>query len=83
MSTHEKKKIDNDFKRFTSLNFEQPKKCKSLRQLQYYVKELTQKIKELKSRFNYVPDKAFTLLTAYNQMLNSLIFKNYQEVYSY
>ncbi len=83
MSTYEKKKIDNDFRKFTSLNFETPNKCKSLRQLQYYVKELTQKIKELKGRFNYVPDKAFTLLTEYNQMLNSLIFKNYQEVYSY
>ncbi len=83
MSTYEKKKIDNDFKKFTSLNFEQPKRCKSLGQLQYYVKELTQKIKELKSRFNYVPEKAFILLTEYNKKLNSLIFKNYQEVYSY
>lgn len=83
MSTYEKIKIDKDFKKFTSLNFEQPKKCKSLGQLQYYVLELTQKIKDLKNRFNYVPEKAFTLLTEYNKMVNNLIFKNYQEVYSY
>ncbi len=83
MNTFEQKLIDNDFRKFTSLNFEQPKRCKSLGQLQYYVRELTQKIKELKSRFNYVPEKAFILLAEYNRKLNSLIFKNYQEVYSY
>lgn len=83
MSTYEKKQIDTDFKKFTSLNFEKPAKCKSIRQLQYYVQELTRKIKELKSRFNYVPEKAFVLLTDYNKMVNNLIFKNYQEVYSY
>ncbi|MCF6361726.1 MAG: hypothetical protein L3J29_13320 [Cyclobacteriaceae bacterium] len=83
MGTYEKKKIDNDFKKFTSLNFEKPAKCKSIGQLQYYVQELTRKIKELKGRFNYVPEKAFHLLTEYNNMVNNLIFKNYQEVYSY
>lgn len=82
MSTYERKQIDSDFKSFTSLNFEQPKKCKSIGQLQYYVQELTRKIKELKAKFNYVPEKAFLLLTEYNTMVNSLIFKNYQEVYS-
>lgn len=81
MSTYEKKQIDTEFKKFTSLNFEKPTKCKSLEQLHYYVKELSQKIKELKRRFNYVPDRAFLLLTEYNQMLNNLVFKNYQEVY--
>lgn len=81
MSTYEKKQIDTEFKKFTSLNFEKPTKCKSLGQLHYYVKELSQKIKELKRRFNYVPDRAFLLLTEYNQMLNNLVFKNYQEVY--
>lgn len=81
MSTYKKKQIDTEFKKFTSLNFEKPAKCKSLGQLHYYVKELSQKIKELKRRFNYVPDKAFLLLTEYNQMLNNLVFKNYQEVY--
>lgn len=82
MSTYEKKQIDTDFRNFTSLNFEKPTKCKSIGQLQYYVKELSNKIKELKSRFNYVPEKAFLLLTEYNNMVNNLIFKNYQEVYS-
>jgi len=83
MSTYEKKQIDTEFKKFTSLNFENPRKCKSLGQLHFYVKELSNKIKELKSRFNYVPDKAYELLTEYNQMLNKLVFKNYQEVYCY
>lgn len=82
MSTYEKRKIDTDFKKFTSLNFEKPTKCKSLGQLHYYVQELTGKIKELRARFNYVPEKAFLLLTEYNTMVNNLVFKNYQEVYS-
>ncbi len=82
MGTYEKKKIDTEFKKFTSQNFERPAKCKNIGQLQYYVQELTRKIKELRARFNYVPEKAFLLLTEYNQMVNKLIFKNYQEVYS-
>jgi len=82
MSTYEKKQIDNEFKKFTSLNFEKPTKCKSLGQLHYYVAELTQKINELKRSFNYVPQKAFILLNEYNQIHNTLVFKNYQEVYS-
>jgi len=82
MSTYEKKQIDNEFKKFTALNFEKPTKCKSLGQLHYYVAELTQKINELKRSFNYVPQRAFILLSEYNQILNNLVFKNYQEVYS-
>lgn len=83
MSTYEKKQIDKEFSSFTAMNFEKPNRCKSLGQLRYYVQELTRKINELRKRFNYVPDRAFILLTEYNQKLNSLVFKNYQEVYSY
>lgn len=82
MSTYEKRQIENEFKKFTTLNFEKPSKCKSLGQLHYYVAELTKKISELKSRFNYVPERAFILLSEYNQMLNNLVFKNYQEAYA-
>jgi len=81
MGTYEKNKIDVEFKKFTSLNFEKPTKCKSLCQIQYYMKELASKIKELKKRFNYVPDKAFILLTEYNGIVNNLVFKSYEEAY--
>ena len=83
MSTYEKKQIDTEFKKFASQNFEKPTKCKSLGQLHYYVSELTKKISEFKSRFNYVPERAFILLSEYNQMLHNLVFKNYQEAYAY
>ena len=83
MSTYEKKKIDTEFKRFALQNFEKPARCRSLGQLHYYVSELTKKISEFKNRFNYVPEKAFILLSEYNQMLNILVFKNYQEAYAY
>lgn len=82
MSRYEQKKLEMEFQRFTTMNFEKPAKCKSLGQIRYYIKELTSKIDELKHAFNYVPNNAYTLLNQYNRVQNSLIFSNFQEAYS-
>jgi len=82
MTRFEQKKIEMEFHRFTRMNFESPTECRSLGQLQYYIHELSDKIKELKSAFNYVPNHAYVLLNQYNQKQNRLIFSNFQEIYS-
>ena len=81
MSKYEKKVLELEFEKFTRMNFEKPTKCKSLVQIRYYIKELTEKIDELKQACNYVPNKAYTLLNQYNNRQNSMIFTNFQEAY--
>lgn len=81
MSTIEKKQLEKDFKRFTSRHFEKPSRCKNLDQIQFYIQELTSKIKELKGRFNYVPDHAYQLLAQYNNTQNTLIHREFRNTY--
>ena len=81
MSRYEQKRLEMEFEKFTSMNFEHPTKCRSLVQIRFYIKELTVKIDELKKSFNYVPNNAYTLLNQYNSKQNTLIFSNFQEAY--
>jgi len=82
MSNQKRKQLEKDFNRFTSRHFESPSRCKNLGQLQFYIKELTVKIGEFKSRFNYVPNDAYSLLSEYNASQNRLIFIDFQKTYS-
>ena len=81
MSTYEQKKVEKEFKKFTRRHFEKPSKCKNLDQVRFYVHELSNKIREFKNRFNYVPDHAYALLTQYNNVQNSMIFTNFRHNY--
>ena len=81
MTRFEQKKLDVEFTKFTKMNFDKPQKCKSIGQIRYYMEELSDKIKDLKRSFNYVPNSAHILLSQYNAEQNRLIHKNYQEVY--
>lgn len=81
MSEFEKKRIDREFQIFTSRNFENPKRCKNLDQIRFYVQELSSKMEEFKSRFNYVPSNAYTLLTQYNQIQNKMVFAEFKNAY--
>ena len=81
MSEFEKKRIDREFQIFTARNFENPKRCKNLDQIRFYVQELSAKVEEFKSRFNYVPSKAYTLLTQYNQIQNRMVFAEFKNAY--
>ena len=82
MSDYEKQQLENSFKTFTKKHFERPTKCKNIGQIQFYVKELSLKIEEFKSRFNYVPRTAYTLLSEYNASQNRLIFSNFQQEFA-
>ena len=81
MSEFEKKRIDEEFKVFTSQHFEKPRRCKNLDQIRYYVQELSVKVNDFKQRFNYVPAGAYTLLAQYNRLQNNLLFKEFKNTY--
>ena len=83
MSDYEKKQLEKEFKEFTSKHFEMPARCKNLGQIQFYVKEISLKITEYKTRFNHVPKYAYVLLSDYNMIQNRLIFRNFQKEYSF
>ena len=81
MSEFEKKRIDREFQIFTVKNFENPKRCKNLDQIRFYVQELSAKVDEFKQRFNYVPSSAYNLLTQYNQLQNKMLFAEFKNSY--
>jgi len=81
MTRFEQKRLDLEFSRFTKMNFDKPQECRSIGQIRYYMQELSSKIADFKASFNYVPDKAHTLLSQYNAAQNRLIHRNFQEVY--
>lgn len=81
MNEFERKKLENDFRNFTTRNFESPSACRDLHQIRFYVKELCIKIREYESRFHFVPSWAFALLAQYNQAQNSLIYGEFRKAY--
>lgn len=81
MSEFEKKRLDREFEIFASRNFEKPRRCKNLEQARYYVQELSDKVSDLKKRFNYVPESAYSLLAQYNQIQNKLIYREFKNTY--
>ena len=78
MSPFEQKKLDLEFERFVSRHFEKPRNCRNLDQIRLYVGELSVKIREFKQSFNYVPDQAYTLLSKYNELQNSMIYAEFR-----
>jgi hypothetical protein len=81
MDKQERRKIDEELKRFAARNFKRPGKCSDLGQIRIYVRELSVKIEEMKFRFNYVPEIAYTLLTEYNAKQNSIIGMDFRKTY--
>lgn len=81
MSEFEKKRLDREFEIFTSRHFEKPRRCKNLDQIRYYVQELSVKVSDLKQRFNYVPENAYSLLAQYNALQNNLLYKEFKNTY--
>ena len=73
MSEYEKKRLEMELRNFTSRNFVRPSDCRDMTQIQFYVRELCMKIEEYESRFKYVPQWAYSLLSQYNLMQNKLI----------
>ena len=81
MSTQERKSIDRKFKLFVSRHFETPAKCKDLKQIQFYIRELSIRIDELKKNFNYVPQDAYSMLAEYNKLQNQRVYSNFKTIY--
>lgn len=82
MTDYEKTKLDVAFRSFTIRNFEKPNDCRNLNQLRYYVRELCLKIEEYDTKFHYVPEWAYALLTQYNQKQNSLLLQDFHKTYA-
>lgn len=82
MSTQEKRMIEKQFLTFTAKHFEKPSRCQNIHQIRYYIAELSKKIDEFKSRFGYVPNQAYSLLSNYNATQNSMLFKHFLKEYS-
>lgn len=82
MTDFEKAKLEIALKDFTLRNFEKPHECRNHDQIRYYVKELCLKIEEYEARFHYVPHWAYTLLSQYNLVQNSLLHKDFQKTYA-
>jgi hypothetical protein len=81
MTTVERRRIENELRKFTSDNFEQPARCTNLEQIRYYVAELSQRIEEMKDKFDYVPNWAYSLLAQYNAKQNSIIGIDFRRTY--
>ena len=82
MTGLEKKRIDREMKFFTAKHFEKPSRCRDPKQIQFYIKELAEKIHDLKKHFNYVPDFVYSLLADYNRVQNQYILENFQRQYA-
>ena len=82
MTEVERKEIELELKSFTSRNFVKPADCRNLEQVRFYVKELCQKIEELEGRFNYAPQWAYSLLAQYNSQQNSMIHREFRNLYA-
>ena len=81
MSEFEKKHLETDLKNFTSRNFVRPSECRNLDQIRFYIQELCLKIEDYKRRFNYVPVTAYSLLSQYNTMQNTLLYREFVRNY--
>lgn len=81
MTGFEKKRLEFDFFGFVKKNFVKPQQCKNIEELQFYVKELSDKIEQMKGRYDYVPEAAYKLLSEYNRLQNKMLFAQFKNTY--
>jgi hypothetical protein len=82
MNDYEKKKLEMDLKDFTQRNFERPSNCRNAAQIRFYVRELCTKIEEYERRFDYVPSWAYSLLSQYTAVQNSMVHLEFVKAYA-
>jgi len=80
MSDCEIEQLEIDFNKFTNRHFEEPSECRNNGQVQFYIQELSIKIEEFKSTFNFVPNNAYVLMNEYNASQNKLVFRNFHQI---
>ena len=83
MREFEKKYLELDLKKFTARNFVRPSECRNLDQIRFYIQELCGRIEDYKTRFNYVPNAAYRLLSQYNSKQNAILYRDFAHHYSY
>ena len=81
MDKREQRRIGEELRKFADRNFQSRRKCRDLDQIRFYVSELSLKIEEMKLRFDYVPDIAYSLLAEYNARQNSIIGMDFRRTY--
>lgn len=81
MSEFEKRRLNREFELFANKNFENPRRCRNLDQIRYYVQELSGKVDEFKKKYNYVPDNAYSLLAQYNSLQNTMLLAEFKNTY--
>jgi hypothetical protein len=81
MSEFEMKKLEMDFRTYTSRNFERPTDCQDADKIRFYLTELSTKIEEYETRFQYVPTWAYTLLAQYNIAHNRVVQAHFKQAY--
>ncbi|MEX2232491.1 MAG: hypothetical protein WD824_10040 [Cyclobacteriaceae bacterium] len=77
MSEFEKRHLELELRNFAARNFARPSECRNLHQIRFYIAELCEKIEDYKKRFNYVPNTAYSLLSQYNAMQNSMLYRDF------
>ncbi len=82
MTDYEKTKLDVALKDFINRNFKKPQECLNLEQIRFYVRELCLKIEEYEANFQYVPESAYALLSQYNLVQNSYLYRDFNHTYS-
>ena len=82
MSEFEKISMELELKKFTIRNFERPSNCRDAAQIRFYVRELCLKIEEYERRFNYVPQLAYSLLSQYTTVQNSMLHVEFVKSYA-
>lgn len=80
MTSAERQLVEAELKNFTNRNFEKPINCRNLDQIRFYVRELCLKIEELETKFEYVPNAAYSLLAQYNMKQNSITNKEFHTI---
>jgi hypothetical protein len=80
MTSAERQLVETELKNFTNRNFEKPINCRNLDQIRFYVRELCLKIEELETKFEYVPNSAYSLLAQYNVKQNSITNKEFHTI---
>ncbi len=73
MIEYDHKVLEEQLKSFATKNFVRPSDCRNIAQVQFYVKELCDKIEQYEKNFDYVPDWAYTLLSQYNLIENKMV----------
>ncbi|MEM7107396.1 MAG: hypothetical protein AAF519_04150 [Bacteroidota bacterium] len=81
MTDFEKKRLEFDFFGFIKKNFAKPRQCKNIDELRFYIKELADKIEDMKVSQGYVPNSAYQLLAEYNRIQNKILFTEFKNTY--